>query len=66
MRVKLLRDARIRHSAGETVEVSPAEAAFLTSVGSAVCVADDQPQEVETAPAAQKKTAEKKTNGAKR
>lgn len=66
MRVRLLRDARIRHSAGETVEVSPAEAAFLTSVGSAVLLADDQQQETETAPAAQKKTAAKKTNGAKK
>lgn len=66
MRVRLLRDARIRHSAGEIVEVSPAEAAFLTSVGSAVCVAADQPQAVEPTPAAQKKTAAKKANGAKK
>ena len=65
MRVRLLRDARIRHSAGEIVMVSPAEAAFLTSTGSAVHVADDQPQAVEPAPAAQKKTAAKKTNGEK-
>lgn len=35
MKVKLLRDARIQHKAGETVEVSPAEAAFLVSVNSA-------------------------------
>ena len=66
MRVRLLRDARIRHSAGEIVEVSPAEAAFLTSVGSAVCAADDQPQAIEPTPAAQKKTAAKKTNGEKK
>ena len=66
MRVRLLRDARIRHIAGETVEVSPAEAEFLTSVGSAVLCVDDQPQAVKPAPAAQKKTAEKKTNGAKK
>lgn len=36
MKVTLLRDARIQHKAGETVEVSPAEAQFLVSVGSAV------------------------------
>ena len=42
MKVKLLRDARIWHKAGEIVEVSPAEAQFLTSVGSAEDVAEDQ------------------------
>lgn len=36
MLITLLRDARIRHSKGETVEVSPAEAAFLISTKSAV------------------------------
>ena len=35
MKVKLLRAARIRHEAGEIVEVSPAEAGFLISTGSA-------------------------------
>lgn len=35
MKVRLLRDARIRHSKGEIVEVSPAEFSFLLSVGSA-------------------------------
>lgn len=35
MKVVLLRDARIKHKAGETVEVSPAEFDFLLSVGSA-------------------------------
>lgn len=38
MKVKLLRDAKIKHSAGEIVEVSPAECQFLTSLGSAVIV----------------------------
>ena len=38
MKVRLLREASIRHKAGEIVEVSPAECAFLTSVGSAVLV----------------------------
>ena len=36
MKVKLIRAARIRHEAGEIVEVSPAEAGFLMSTGSAV------------------------------
>ena len=36
MKVKLIRAARIRHDAGEIVEVSPAEAVFLLSTGSAV------------------------------
>lgn len=36
MKVKLLRDTRIMHKAGETVEVSPAVAQFLLSIGSAV------------------------------
>ena len=40
MKVKLLREARIRHKAGEIVEVSPAEAGFLLSTGSAVRVAE--------------------------
>ena len=35
MKVKLLREARVRHYVGEIVEVSPAEAAFLFSIGSA-------------------------------
>ena len=38
MKVRLLRDARIPHKAGETVEVSPAIADFLLSIGSAVKV----------------------------
>ncbi len=39
MKVKLLRAARIRHEAGEIVEVSPAEAGFLLSTMSAEPVA---------------------------
>lgn len=35
MKVRLLRDARIKHSKGEIIEVSPEEFVFLTSVGSA-------------------------------
>lgn len=33
MKVKLKKDARITVKAGETVEVSPAQAAFLISLG---------------------------------
>lgn len=40
MKIRLTRDAKILHKAGEIVEVSPAEAGFLTSVGSAVRVPD--------------------------
>lgn len=38
MKVRLLRDARINHKAGEIVDVSPAEYGFLTSTNSAVAV----------------------------
>lgn len=40
MKVRLLRDAKIQHKAGEIVEVSPAEANFLLSVKSAEKVAE--------------------------
>ena len=40
MKLRLIRAARIRHEAGEIVEVSPAEAGFLLSTGSAVSVAE--------------------------
>lgn len=40
MRVKLLRDSRINHLAGEIVEVSSAQGEFLLSVGSAIPVAE--------------------------
>lgn len=36
MKVRLTKAARIRHNAGETVEVTPDEAVFLVSTGSAV------------------------------
>lgn len=38
MRVKLLRDARIKHSAGEIVEVSPSECDFLITTDGAIKV----------------------------
>ena len=40
MKLLLTRAARIRHNAGEIVEVSPAEAGFLLSTGRAVKYAD--------------------------
>lgn len=47
MKVKLLRDSRINHQAGEIVEVSPAQGAFLLSVGSATQVVEKATKEVE-------------------
>lgn len=44
MLIKLVREARIRHKAGDIVEVSPAEAHFLTSTGSAVYVPNEAPR----------------------
>ena len=38
MKVKLTREARIRHYPGEIVEISPEEARSLISLGSAVPV----------------------------
>lgn len=65
MKVKLLRAARIRHEAGEIVEVSPAEAGFLFSTGSAVGMTEprETPEaaiEMETPEAAKPKTTRKK------
>lgn len=40
MTVKLLKDARIWHKAGEILEVSPEECHFLTSTDGAVVMSD--------------------------
>ena len=48
MKLKLLRAARIRHEAGEIVEVSPAEAGFLLSTGSAALVYEAKAEARET------------------
>lgn len=45
MKVRLFRDARINHKAGEIVEVSPAEFQFLVSVGSAAPLTEEKPKE---------------------
>lgn len=47
MKIKLLRDARILHRAGETVEVAPTEGNFLVSVGSAI-IAEEKKAKKET------------------
>ena len=44
MKLRLTRAARIRHEAGEIVEVSPAEAGFLMSTGSALRVIEEAPR----------------------
>ena len=60
MKVKLLRDSRIHHKAGEIVEVSPSECHFLVSTGSAVEVAVNPPA-IETPEAPKVETKTKKT-----
>lgn len=57
MKVKLLRDSRITHLAGEIVEVNQHEAEFLLSVNSAVLIADQEKKE-------EPKTTKRKTKGA--
>lgn len=53
MKVLLLHDARIRHKAGEIVEVSPEEAGFLLSVNAAALPASEKPENPETKKAAE-------------
>ena len=59
MRVRLVREARIRHKAGEILEVSPAEARFLCSTGSAVPVPSAGPTAREPKKTTKKETAKK-------
>ena len=71
MKLKLTRAARIRHEAGEIVEVSPAEAGFLLSTGSAVRVTDYVQKRETPEDAAEKETRteaapKKKSTGAKK
>jgi ribosomal protein L9 len=68
MKVLLLRDARIKHHAGEIVEVSPAEMNFLVGVGSAVELAVKAPvAEIATKePEVETKTEVKKTRTRKK
>ena len=68
MKVLLLRDARIKHKAGEIVEVTPAECNFFCGVGSAVELAVKAPVvEVATKePEVETKTEVKKTRTRKK
>ena len=69
MKVRLIRAARIRHEAGEIVTVSPAEAGFLLSTGSAEAVIDAPKRETPEDAAqreTRKKAALKKTTGEKK
>ena len=72
MKVLLTRAARIRHEAGEIIEVSPAEAGFLFSTGSAVNYAEPVRTEAPETPEGNaasaetpEKAAAKKTTGKK-
>lgn len=61
MLVKLLKNAKIWHKAGEIVEVSPDECCFLTTTGGAVVVeavkdAVETPEKVVKAETPEKKT----------
>lgn len=59
MKIRLLRDSRILHKAGEVIEASPAECSFLISTGSAVKVSEAVKKEASTAE--EKKTTTKRT-----
>lgn len=59
MRIKLLRDSKIKHKAGEVVNASPAECQFLISVGSAVVVSEAVKKE--TSAVEEKKTTKRTT-----
>ena len=61
MKVRLLRDASIKHKAGEIVEVSPDEFNFLTSVGSAEAVKESEPVSEEPEKPAKKAPVKKTT-----
>lgn len=61
MKIKLLRDARIKHYAGEVVEASPAEEHFLVSVGYAVPAARDAVNEEAETPEAETPEKPKRT-----
>ena len=56
IKVRLLREARIRHAAGEIVTVTPAERDFLVSTDSAVVVDDAEKTKDTPAPKPKKTT----------
>lgn len=49
MLVKLLKDAKVKHHAGEIVEVSPDEFVFLTSTRCAIAAPKEKPEEEQPA-----------------
>lgn len=44
VKVLLIRPAKIKHNAGEVVDISPAEAHFLLSVNSAIKIEQEAPK----------------------
>ena len=46
MKVRLLRDAKVMHLAGDIVDVDPAKGAFLVSVGSAEAIEEKKAEAV--------------------
>lgn len=63
MIVRLLRDTKVWHKAGEIVKVSPAEGQFLISVGSARAEAEAKAEQKPEKPV-EKKTTKKKAKKA--
>lgn len=59
MKVKLVRDSRIKHYAGEIVEVSTVEYHYLLSVGSAVEVKEPEQETAEKPKTIKKRTTAK-------
>lgn len=59
MKLLLLKAARINHNAGEIVEVSPAQSAFLLSVGAAEIVRAEKRETPEKKTTATRRKAEK-------
>lgn len=58
MKVRLLRDSRIHHKAGEIVEVSPAEANYLLATQSAEpALEEKQPEQAQTKTTTKRKAA---------
>jgi hypothetical protein len=59
MKIRLTRDSRITHKAGEIVEVSPAEGVFLVSVQSAVEIRAEEEKTAKAVKQTAKRSAEK-------
>ena len=67
MKVRLLRDARIKHNAGEVVEVSSAEFNYLVSINSAEPVVEEPAKDNAAKPpcrSGQRKTRERRADHA--